>query len=139
MQEEKIAQLQEFANQLIQSRHYDAPAIAERRAAVLQRYCLCGVSVIGLIVKMLFLRWSTLKSALNQRRSKLGESQSLQQFQREAEEAEAWIAEKMQIADDESYKDPTNLPGKLQKHQAFEAEVSANEERIFGVMNMGQG
>lgn len=88
---------------------------------------------------MLFLRWSTLKSALNQRRSKLGESQSLQQFQREAEEAEAWIAEKMQIADDESYKDPTNLPGKLQKHQAFEAEVSANEERIFGVMNMGQG
>jgi spectrin alpha len=120
VQEEKIAQLQEFANQLIQSRHYDAPAIAERRAAVLQR-------------------WSTLKSALNQRRSKLGESQSLQQFQREAEEAEAWIAEKMQIASDESYKDPTNLQGKLQKHQAFEAEVSANEERIFGVMNMGQG
>ena len=34
------------------------------------------------------------------------------------------------MATDESYKDPTNLKAKLQKHQAFEAEITANEERI---------
>jgi len=34
------------------------------------------------------------------------------------------------VATDESYKDPTNLKAKLQKHQAFEAEITANEERI---------
>eukprot|EP00117_Sycon_ciliatum_P010415 scpid4432/ scgid12327/ Spectrin alpha chain, brain; Alpha-II spectrin; Fodrin alpha chain; Spectrin, non-erythroid alpha chain len=118
-QEEKIASLQEFANQLIQTRHYDAAAVAERRAAVLAR-------------------WSKLKAALVARRSKLGESQSLQQFTRDADEAEAWIGEKLQTASDESYHDPTNLQGKLQKHQAFEAEVSANEDRIFGAINMGK-
>lgn len=33
----------------------------------------------------------------------------MQHFKREADEAAAWMAEKMQIACDESYKDPTNL------------------------------
>ena len=88
------------------------------------------------------------------KRNKLGESQSLQQFNRDADEVETWMMEKMQTASDESYKDPTNLQvhicyinegysllyfqGKLQKHQAFEAEVAANEERVFSVINMGQ-
>ena len=101
-------------------------------------------------------RWSKLKAALVAKRSKLGESQSLQQFNRDADEVETWMMEKMQTASDESYKDPTNLQvhiillylstfisilciqGKLQKHQTFEAEVAANEERVFSVINMGQ-
>ena len=45
-------------------------------------------------------------------------------------QAEAWISEKITVATDESYKDPTNLKAKLQKHQAFDAEITANEERI---------
>ena len=45
-------------------------------------------------------------------------------------QVEAWISEKISVATDESYKDPTNLKAKLQKHQAFEAEITANEERI---------
>jgi len=74
------------------------------------------------------------------------------------------MGEKMQTATDASYKDPTNLPvsrqlvvysdtcgiilmvpillplkGKLQKHQAFEAEVVANKDRIFSTITMGQG
>lgn len=46
---------------------------------------------------------------------------------------EAWISEKMQVATDESYKDPTNLEGKLQKHQKFEAEITPNEQRIHAI------
>ena len=36
---------------------------------------------------------------------------------------------------------PVLLPiqGKLQKHQAFEAEVVANKDRIFSTIAMGQG
>ena len=34
------------------------------------------------------------------------------------------------MANDESYRDPTNLENKRQKHQEFEAEVNANEQRI---------
>ena len=30
------------------------------------------------------------------------------------------------------------VQGKLQKHQAFEAEVAANEDRIFSAINMGK-
>ena len=39
----------------------------------------------------------------------------------------------MQVATDESYKDPTNLEGKLQKHQKFEAEITPNEQRIHAI------
>ena len=50
------------------------------------------------------------------RRSKLGESQSLQQFTRDADEAEAWMGEKLQTACDESYHDPTNLQVRYTGH-----------------------
>ena len=54
-------------------------------------------------------RWATLKEALVDKRSKLGESQSLQQFIRDADDVEGWINEKMQTVQEESYKDPTNI------------------------------
>lgn len=50
-----------------------------------------------------------------------------------------WITEKLQIATDESYRDPTNLQAKLQKHQAFEAEVMANRNRVDAVISEGEG
>ena len=54
-------------------------------------------------------RWLRLKSQMIEKRSKLGESQTLQQFSRDVDEIEAWISEKLQTASDESYKDPTNI------------------------------
>ena len=36
---------------------------------------------------------------------------------------EGWISEKLQVALDEAYRDPTNLQSKLQKQAAFEAEL----------------
>lgn len=41
-----------------------------------------------------------------------------------------WMKEKYQTATDESYLDLTNIPVKLQKHQAFEAELKANNDRL---------
>ena len=49
-------------------------------------------------------RWRHLKEALIEKRSRLGESQTLQQFSRDADEIENWIAEKLQLATEESYK-----------------------------------
>lgn len=37
-----------------------------------------------------------------------------------------------------STQDPSNLQGKVQKHQAFEAELSANQSRIDALENSGQ-
>ena len=90
LQEEKIAGLQMFANQLIQGQHYAAAEIADRRASVLAR-------------------WSKLKDTLVDLKKKLGESKSVQQFFRDADETEAWMTERLQTASDESYRDPTDL------------------------------
>ena len=57
----------------------------------------------------IFDRWATLKDALVEKRSKLGESQNLQQFIRDVDDIEGWISEKMQTALEESYKDPANI------------------------------
>ena len=84
-------------------------------------------------------RWSKLKDALIENRSKLGEAQTLQQFSRDADEMENWLQEKLQIALDESYKDPANIQNKHQKHQAFEAELAANADRLQGLLSTGQG
>lgn len=120
VQDVKISALKDNADRLIDNSHYDSPAIAERIAAVLAR-------------------WATLKAALVERRSKLGESKTIQQFSRDAEDIEAWVSEKLQTVLDESYKDPTNLQSKFQKHQAFEAEVSANQERVLETINLAEG
>ena len=43
-----------------------------------------------------------------------------QQFERDCDETKSWINEKLKVASDDSYLDPTNLNGKVQKHQNFE-------------------
>jgi spectrin beta len=45
----------------------------------------------------------------------------------------AWINEKLKVAEDENYRDPTNLQSKLQKHSTFEAELSTNKGRLDAV------
>ncbi|KAL3094120.1 hypothetical protein niasHS_004805 [Heterodera schachtii] len=78
----------------------------------------------------IFERWDQLKAALIEKRTKLGESQTLQQFSRDADEVKNWIAEKFQVAQEETHNDPTNIQQKHQKQQAFEVELSANADRI---------
>lgn len=89
-QEEKISNLQTFANTLITNNHYDSANVTARIAVVLER-------------------WQKLRQALLEYRSKLGESQTLQDFSRDADEVEAWIIEKLQATSDETVKDATNI------------------------------
>lgn len=84
-QEEKIGALKTLADQLIAADHYASPAIDDKRQQVLDR-------------------WHHLKEALIEKRSRLGESQTLQQFSRDADEMENWISEKLQLATEENYK-----------------------------------
>ena len=42
----------------------------------------------------------------------------------------------MQTASEESYLDMTNLQSKLQMHQAFEAELTSNQERVDSVQKV---
>ena len=93
-----------------------AEDIQERREQVLKRYV-------------------EFKEAARVKREKLEDSRRYQYFRRDAEELESWIYEKLQVASDESFRDSTNLQAKIQKHQAFEAEVAANSNAIVQLDN----
>ena len=54
-------------------------------------------------------RYAEFKEATRARRRRLEDAKRFHQFKRDADEVEAWINEKLQIASDESYRDPTNL------------------------------
>lgn len=51
----------------------------------------------------------------------------LQEFQRDSDELLLWMEEKFKVAEDESYRDPTNILRKLKRHEAAEREMQANQ------------
>ena len=118
-QEEKIESLSIFADQLIASDSYAKDKVEEKRLQVLER-------------------WKNLKEALIEKRSKLKDSETLQQFSRDADEIENWMLEKLQVAEEETYKDQANIQSKYQKQQVLEAEIAANADRIQSVVAMGK-
>lgn len=114
----KIEQLEVFGGELLQNDHYDSEGIRRRLKVVTDKR-------------------DNLKNKAKVRARTLDESKSLQQFLRNVYEVEGWISEKLQVACDESYRDPTNLQSKIQKHGAFEAEVLANSGRVTAVTHEG--
>lgn len=68
-----------------------------------------------------------------ERKRLLQASKDYHKFAAEADDLKAWLQDKTKIAGDESYRDLTNLPRKLQKHKAFERELRANEGQLRNV------
>ena len=82
-------------------------------------------------------RRDRVKSKAQERHEALLAAKAYQEFKRDAAELSDWIQEKYVTATDESWRDLTNLLPKLQKHQAFEAELNANSERLQVVNQVG--
>ncbi|XP_009472039.1 PREDICTED: spectrin beta chain, non-erythrocytic 5 [Nipponia nippon] len=118
-QMEKIDEMASFAQQLTQNKHYDLDNITNRCQAVLRR------------------KEKLLENAAA-RRHLLEESRLLQKLLRNSFEVAAWINEKNSIAQDDSWKDPSNLQTKLQKHQTFQAEIMANRNRLDSIKSEGE-
>ncbi|NWS72003.1 SPTN5 protein, partial [Crotophaga sulcirostris] len=118
-QMEKIDEMASFAQQLAQNKHYDSDNITNRCQAVLRR------------------KEKLLENAAA-RRHLLEESKLLQKWLRNSFEVAAWINEKNSIAQDDSWKDPSNLQTKLQKHQTFQAEIMANRNRLDSIKSEGE-
>ena len=72
------------------------------------------------------------------RKEALAASHSFHEFVASAEDLRKWIAEKSRAVQDESYRDLTNLERKLQKHEAFELELRANEGQLRSINKTGQ-
>uniref|UniRef100_G1NFS5 Spectrin beta, non-erythrocytic 5 n=1 Tax=Meleagris gallopavo TaxID=9103 RepID=G1NFS5_MELGA len=118
-QMEKIDEMASFAQQLIQNKHYDSDNITNRCQAVLRR------------------KEKLLENAAA-RRHLLEESRLLQKLLKNSYEVAAWINEKNSIAQDDSWRDPSNLQTKLQKHQTFQAEIMANRNRLDSIKLEGE-
>ncbi|XP_042315999.1 spectrin beta chain, non-erythrocytic 5 [Sceloporus undulatus] len=111
---EKIDMMASFAQHLKDEHHYDSENIMNKCQAVLRR-------------KERLLEISLARKRL------LEESWLLQKFLHNSFEVAAWMAEKNSIALDETWRDPSNLQAKLQKHQTFQAEIVANRNHLHNI------
>ncbi|KAF4526948.1 hypothetical protein B566_EDAN015448 [Ephemera danica] len=118
-QVEKIKDFNKFAAILIQGKNYAADDVAQRRALLLEQF-------------------AALMEKSQRRLQLLVGSYRLQQFERDCDETKGWINEKLKFATDDNYLDPTNLNGKVQKHQHFEQELGANKSRMEEITSTGQ-
>lgn len=123
-QEEKVALLQEHGRKLVEQNHYDSPRICKRLREVMDRRLkvkqLCGLHGQRLDDALLYA-----------------------QFVRDCAEAELWIAEKhKKLGANGDVNNDTDLLEdkikKLQKHQALQAEVAANQERVIDIKKTGE-
>uniref|UniRef100_A0A336KQL4 CSON014177 protein n=1 Tax=Culicoides sonorensis TaxID=179676 RepID=A0A336KQL4_CULSO len=110
----------EHADKLIQAGHYDSPYIDERRHQVLSKR-------------------QKVKDLSGRRRAALESSKDYQQFVADVDDLNAWLDDKTRVAGDQSYKDLSNLPRKLQNHKAFDRELRANEGQLRNVNKNGEG
>ena len=118
-QDDRIKSFGETADRLIRQNHYEANYINERRNQVLARR-------------------AAVKESAQERRAALKASEHYQQFSAEVDDLRDWLGDKMKVASDESYRDLNNLERKLQKHEAFERELRANEGQLRAVNKAGK-
>jgi len=78
-------------------------------------------------------RRAAVKEAAAARQAALYASRKFHNFSADVDDLRGWIGEKLKTATDESYRDLTNLERKLQKHEAFERELHANEGQLCAV------
>ncbi|KAJ8377542.1 hypothetical protein AAFF_G00256380 [Aldrovandia affinis] len=111
--------LQERSSALTQQRHTASKLIHQRMVSVQERV-------------------RRLRESSQARRAQLLQSKKYQEFHRDAEEILLWMEEKFEIAEDESYRDPTNILPKLKRHEASEREMLANHVRLDRLKKLGE-
>lgn len=118
-QDDRLADFNKQADALIADDHYDSPAVEERRNQVVKKR-------------------AAVKEQAAARSAALDASKNYQQFCAASQDLKDWLKEKLKTASDECYRDLTNLERKLQKHEAFERELRANEGQLRSVTQLGQ-
>ncbi|CAK6979040.1 spectrin beta chain%2C non-erythrocytic 5 [Scomber scombrus] len=117
--DQRVDHFTERSQELISQQHYAAKHIKERSKSIQKAN-------------------RKLKESCRQRRILLLDSKKYQEFQRDADELLLWMEEKFKVAEDESYRDPTNILRKLKKHEAAEKEMQANQVWLERLVQLGQ-
>ncbi|KPJ12141.1 Spectrin beta chain, brain 1 [Papilio machaon] len=117
--DDKINSVVQFANRLVEERHFDADKIQRKAENIDAR------------------RSANREKALQQM-EKLQDQLQLHQFLQDCDELGEWVQEKNLTAQDDTYRSAKTIHSKWTRHQAFEAEIAANKERLFAVQNAAE-
>lgn len=122
-QDEKLAVLMQSGDKLLAQNHFDSENIRKR-------------------MNELTLRRNKVKDLSKKRQQRLNEQLQLAQFRRDVLEAEAWIEERHKRLEADKFDSRgKNLKEKvkqLQKHQAFQAELTAHSANITTIKQKGE-
>ncbi|KAK0147077.1 Spectrin alpha chain, non-erythrocytic 1 [Merluccius polli] len=117
---EHLDEVQTLGQQMIQQNHYDSSNISTK-------------------IKALATRTTRLVEQSQTHRTNLERSLQLHHFLSSSLEVCVWLKERRAVALDESWRDWTNLQSKLLKHQSFQADVLANQNRVDALIQEGEG
>ncbi|CAP39687.2 Protein CBR-SMA-1 [Caenorhabditis briggsae] len=119
-QEARLEAFSRTADDMIKAQHADSAYIEQRRRDVLARR-------------------EAVRRAAAQRKKQLEASLEYQEMRREADEVMGWMHEKAKLvaSGDDAALAPSAIPHRLLKHEAFEAEIIANESRIQQINREG--
>ncbi len=117
--DDRINGVIQFAHRLNEEGHFDSDKIVRKAENINDR------------------RQSNRERA-KQLSDKLKDQLQLHQFLQNCDELNEWVQEKYIIAQDETYRSAKTVHSKWTRHQAFEAEIASNKDRLFQVQQEGQ-
>lgn len=110
--DDKINSLLQVADTLVEKEHFDSEKIGKRAENIASR------------------RDDNRRRALEQH-EKLKNQVKLHEFLQDLDELSEWVQEKYVTSQDETYRSAKTIHSKWTRHQAFEAEIGANKERLY--------
>ncbi|XP_050732395.1 spectrin beta chain-like isoform X2 [Eriocheir sinensis] len=117
--DEKINGICQFAQRLLDEEHFAADKIQKKAENIEER------------------RQQNRERAMEQM-ERLRDQLQVHQFLQDCEELNDWVQEKHIIAQDESYRSAKTVHSKWTRHQAFEAEIASNKDRLVRVQQAGE-
>uniref|UniRef100_A0ABD2X9X6 Spectrin beta chain n=1 Tax=Trichogramma kaykai TaxID=54128 RepID=A0ABD2X9X6_9HYME len=109
--DEKINAVVQFAARLVDDGHFAADKVKRKAESINERR-------------------NTNRDKAQQMMDRLRDQLQLQMFLQDCEELGEWIQEKHITAQDESYRSAKTVHSKWTRHQAFEAEIASNKDRL---------
>ena len=118
--EDRMSDMNEQAESLIQSEQFDVQDIQEKRSGLNERF-------------------QSVKQLAEQRADRLMEANTLHQFFRDIADEESWIKEKKLLVRSDDYgRDLIGVQNLKKKHKRLEQELASHEPSIKAVQDAGQ-
>lgn len=109
--DEKINSVVQYAQRLVEDGHFAADKVKKKADSINERRNVNREKAMAMM-------------------DKLRDQHQLQLFLQEVEELGEWIQEKHITAQDETYRSAKTVHSKWTRHQAFEAEIASNKDRL---------